>query len=89
MKKEPAFMAGSYVNECFQLCMLLFSFVAFTHQPGGFHLKLIHSSAGLGNVDLVGVLTGHNSFSFSISFMCGSLGYRKHSLTRKGSAMRK
>ena len=32
MKKEPAFMAGSYVNECFQLCMLLFSFVAFTHQ---------------------------------------------------------
>lgn len=33
MKKEPAFMAGSYVNECFQLCMLLFSFVAFTHQP--------------------------------------------------------
>ena len=56
---------------------------------GGFHLKLIHSSAGLGNVDLVGVLTGHNSFSFSISYMCGSLGYRKHSLTRKGSAMRK
>ena len=45
-----------------------------THLGGGFHLELIHSGAGLGNVDLVGVLTGHNNFSFSTSYICGFLG---------------
>lgn len=89
-KETSANADASDVNECFRLCYVDFSLRSLhTKVSGGFHLKLIHSSAGLGNVDLVGVLTGHNSFSFSISYMCGSLGYRKHSLTRKGSAMRK
>ena len=30
------------------------------HLSGGFHLKLIHSSAGLGNVDLIAILARHN-----------------------------
>ena len=27
---------------------------------GGFHLELVHGRAGLGNVELIGILAGHN-----------------------------
>ena len=29
---------------------------------GGFHLELVHSGLGLGDVELVAVLAGHNDF---------------------------
>ena len=49
---------------------------------GGFHLELVHGLAGLGDIQLVGILAGHSCFLLSI---CGALlprpvGYRRHSL---------
>ena len=48
---------------------------------GGFHLKLVHGRAGLGNVELVGILAGHNDFLLLFECLVGfvAFGYRKHS----------
>ena len=48
----------------------------------GFHLELVHSGTGLGDVELVVVLAGHDYYSFSIYFVV-AFGYRKHSLAEK------
>ena len=40
---------------------------------GGFHLELVHGLAGLGDIQLVGILAGHSYFLLSI---CGALGCR-------------
>ena len=37
---------------------------------GGFHLELVHGLAGLGDIQLVGILAGHSCFLLSI---CGAL----------------
>ena len=34
------------------------------HLVGGLHLELVHSGTGLGDIDLVAILAGHNCFSF-------------------------
>ena len=48
---------------------------------GGFHLELVHSSLGLGDVELVAVLAGHNDFLLLFECLVGfvAFGYRKHS----------
>jgi len=48
---------------------------------GGFHLELVHGRAGLGNVELVGILAGHNDFLLLFECLVGfvAFGYRKHS----------
>ena len=48
---------------------------------GGFHLELVHGRAGLGNVELIGILAGHNDFLLLFECLVGfvAFGYRKHS----------
>ena len=48
---------------------------------GGFHLELVHGRAGLGDVELAGILTGHNDFLLLFECLVGfvAFGYRKHS----------
>ena len=37
---------------------------------GGLHLELVHSGLGLGNVELVAVLAGHNDFLLFLQLFC-------------------
>ena len=43
--------------------------------------ELVHGRAGLGNVELVGILAGHNDFLLLFECLVGfvAFGYRKHS----------
>ena len=62
--------------------LVIFRFMLWNaYVGGGFHLELVHGRAGLGNVELVGILAGHNDFLLLFECLVGfvAFGYRKHS----------
>ena len=54
------------------VCVKVLIGAGYIDLTGGFHLELVHSGLGLGNVELVAVLAGHNDFLLFLQLFCFS-----------------
>ena len=71
-----------------QVTVVTFLQVA-THLGGSLHLELIHGGTGLGDIQLVVVLTGHCVVLLSCLICAFALvGYRTHSFSQRWTNMR-